>query len=685
MLHMPHPSTPPYEHLLSSVQERASLDGYHLAIYGREGDNRITGSEAWQACRAEGYSSLCSAVCLSSLKTSIDQASETGRPALFRCPLGLLGFVVELQHQNGQHHYLVATGVREKSLDLYRIEAISKAEGMNPFALLEHLQELPVVTEQEVSSAAQRVQALAVLPAEGTERTPGDADLRDRLKLALHVSEELDSCASPQEVFDLLSEAIGIMLDAPGISAVIPSDNGSTFTLQELWGESAPTSVKADLLYRFSPPGSTPPVPLQEDVLRKLLPSSQVHTATYLPLSTGGTTFGAMIVQGGEVAGDDLLLMGIMIGRAALRLAMLQREEEFTRKTSRSERLLGMISTLALSDGEAFHDIVLQTAAELVEASSGSFMLFAEDREVLRIKSALGLNPQLLKVMDVKPGSGIAGKVALNGTPLVVNDIEKDPRVASPNRPRFKTKSFMSLPFLHRGQVLGVLNLADKKNEGIFVEEDLALLTPFTNHVASMLRRNDYQEKVEMLERLSITDPLTDLYNRRFLERRMDEEINRSMRNQQHMTVMLIDIDYFKTYNDICGHVAGDKALRKIARVLRGSVREMDVVTRYGGEEFCVLLPGTSKRESIFVAERIRRDVEAELFQGEEHLPFGRLTASIGIASFPHDGNNPTTLVNAADIALYEAKSGGRNRIVMLNGTKQEENKEAPRISLMKK
>jgi diguanylate cyclase (GGDEF)-like protein len=126
---------------------------------------------------------------------------------------------------------------------------------------------------------------------------------------------------------------------------------------------------------------------------------------------------------------------------------------------------------------------------------------------------------------------------------------------------------------------------------------------------------------------------------------------------------MMLDLDHFKAYNDQCGHIAGDHALKKVALLLKKSAREMDIVTRYGGEEFCLLLPNTGKEEALFVAERIRRTIETEIFPGETALPTGRLTTSIGVACYPDDGEKFETLVNAADIALYQAKSKGRNRL----------------------
>lgn len=477
------------------------------------------------------------------------------------------------------------------------------------------------------------------------------------------------------------------MYDVPAIAAATCDVDDVSFSLEGGWGYTVPSDrIRAELLQRHFPPEQPAGIVLREESLKDIFPLTTARVATCQPLVGDGELHGVVLLLEKEFEREESYLIELLAGRASARLSRLRREEEFSRKTMTSSRLLSMISTLALTDGQEMHDLVLKMASELVNASCGSLMLLDHEQELLHIKSAIGMNPHLLKVMSIKVGTGIAGKVAASGNPLLVNDIEKDERVASPNRPRFKTKSFVSMPLVHRGRIWGVLNLSDKKNNGIFTDADLDLLSPFVNHISAIVQRSRDEQKVEMLERLSITDPLTELYNRRFLERRMEEEINRSKRSGINLTVMLIDLDYFKAYNDICGHIAGDRALKKAAKVLRASVREMDVVTRYGGEEFCVLLPGTSKRESVFVAERIRHDIEAEMFQGEEHLPLGRLTTSIGISSFPEDGANSTAVIHAADIALYEAKSNGRNRIVIFNSSSHTESSDAfPKMTLMKK
>jgi diguanylate cyclase (GGDEF)-like protein len=266
--------------------------------------------------------------------------------------------------------------------------------------------------------------------------------------------------------------------------------------------------------------------------------------------------------------------------------------------------------------------------------------------------------------MSVPLGEGIAGRVARSDSPLLVNDIEQDSRVATPNRPRFRTKSFISMPLRNRERLIGVLNLADRQDGHCFTEANLSLVHSFASQAILLLDRVGVAEQIEQLEKLSVTDPLTGLYNRRFLEVRLEEEINRCQRHGKPFSLILADLDNFKYYNDICGHLAGDKALRKAALALRRAARDMDVVTRYGGEEFCLILPVTGKKESFFVAERLRRTIESDSFPGETNLPLGRLTISLGIATYPDDGTTMNNLLAAADISLYQAKELGRNRSV---------------------
>ncbi len=194
-------------------------------------------------------------------------------------------------------------------------------------------------------------------------------------------------------------------------------------------------------------------------------------------------------------------------------------------------------------------------------------------------------------------------------------------------------------------------------------------LTRAFNTLVLRLRERESQAE---LERLSITDALTGLYNRRHLMGTLVSEAQRSRRLRRPFSVLLADADHFKQYNDTHGHPAGDAALVKIADILRRTTRAVDCVARYGGEEFLVVLLETTVATATVVAERIRARVAGEAFSG------GQMTMSIGVAECPTHGDTPEELIASADAALYEAKGAGRDRVVAAGG-KPEREKEKPR------
>ena len=192
-------------------------------------------------------------------------------------------------------------------------------------------------------------------------------------------------------------------------------------------------------------------------------------------------------------------------------------------------------------------------------------------------------------------------------------------------------------------------------------------LTYVFNHMVGRLRQSrqdlaDVNETLrrqnEELERLSSSDSLTGLSNRRILTQRLSEELLRAQRHSHSFTVLMLDVDHFKKYNDAHGHPAGDEVLKKVANILRNCTRAGDCTARSGGEEFAVLLSGKGGDTALQLAERIRERVAAEEFVG------GKVTISGGIAEFPHHGHTAEAVISSADEALYEAKRQGRNRVV---------------------
>ncbi len=173
-----------------------------------------------------------------------------------------------------------------------------------------------------------------------------------------------------------------------------------------------------------------------------------------------------------------------------------------------------------------------------------------------------------------------------------------------------------------------------------------------------------YVTKLRLTEHAADIDSLTGALNKRRLQQRLGDEVHHAERESQPLSLLLLDIDHFKNYNDTNGHLEGDDVLRRIGQILRASVREDDAVARYGGEEFVVLYPAATKAQALKLAESLRKAVESAEFAQGAKQPLGRVTISGGVATFPEDSRSSVDLIRAADQALYEAKAAGRNRIV---------------------
>src|SRR6185436_17201824 len=260
----------------------------------------------------------------------------------------------------------------------------------------------------------------------------------------------------------------------------------------------------------------------------------------------------------------------------------------------------------------------------------------------------------------IRMGEGIAGSVFSEGRPLVAT-IDALGRAPVTER-RYKTTSFISYPIAIGQRKIGVLNVADKIGGGVYDDADLNIIELVAPQIALALERAAWQHRANQFQLMSITDPLTGLHNRRYMEARLAEELNRSKRYDQPMSFMMIDIDDFKHYNDRNGHQAGDRALEMTAQVLKSTLRKVDVASRYGGEEFSILLPQATLKEAGAIADRLRRQIMATKSPHGEDQPLGAVTVSIGLAAFSPSLESAEAIVRAADRALYHAKSHGKNR-----------------------
>lgn len=322
---------------------------------------------------------------------------------------------------------------------------------------------------------------------------------------------------------------------------------------------------------------------------------------------------------------------------------------------------------LEFDQPEALYSSIVDTAVRISKAERGSLMLAEGGEGDLSVKAVHGVNKWLFTDMKIRAGEGIAGKVFQDSVPVISKDIEKEFSIQ--NRPIYKTSSFMSIPLRVGDETIGVLNISDKITGEVFLEEDLALIHHFANYASIALKGSNYYNLAENMKELSLTDSLTNLYNRRYFQERLDEEIDRSERHNLKLSLCIIDIDDFKLFNDTEGHPAGDDILIRFSRLIHESLRTIDVLARIGGEEFAVIMPQTDTDEAFFVAERIRNTVKHKLERTWNQCQKEQMTVSIGISTFPANGTEVKRLISNADKAMYRAKMHGKDKTFAWDGT----------------
>ncbi len=363
----------------------------------------------------------------------------------------------------------------------------------------------------------------------------------------------------------------------------------------------------------------------------------------------------------GPVRGKNVLTRGLVgLGHDITRRKEAEAKLELLRKNlqiekQKLEQVLDISQEIS-SILELNHliDFIPEGATRLLEAKRCSLMFLDNESKELRIVSAIGLENSVVQNTRVRFGDPVAGHVARTGQPLLVKNIETDPRIDITNRFRYQNKSFIIVPILLHNKVVGVVNVSEKKdqNHPEFNEIDLKILTMVVHQAAiSIENAYYYREK----KRLSDTDPMTGLYNHRYFIQRLQEEISRSNRKNFPLSLMMLDLDGFKDFNDSFGHLEGDRLLQNISAIIRNSLREFDIACRYGGDEFVVILPETEISQAESVARRIKIAVSEMDAKSE-------VTVSIGLAE-RKEGDGSNDVILKADRALYQSKSEGRNTI----------------------
>jgi diguanylate cyclase (GGDEF)-like protein len=283
-------------------------------------------------------------------------------------------------------------------------------------------------------------------------------------------------------------------------------------------------------------------------------------------------------------------------------------------------------------DFEQVGQIVLETLSKVIDLPGSGLFIIDKGRDKTVFSASFGLAPGIAKHTSSTYG---------------------------PDTQIHGEEMFACMTLMDRGGLMVVFCASGERLERLSAEDRL-VLTSVANELAVAVENS---ELYKLTRRLATTDELTGLYNYRYLLERAEDEIGRAKRFGRSLSLLMIDADEFKLYNDTNGHVAGDRALAELAAVMRGAVRDIDVVCRYGGEEFAILLPETDGEGAYVVAEKVREAIAGHVFKNGEDERTERLTVSIGLSTYPGTASDREGLLRRADDALYVVKRSGRNRV----------------------
>lgn len=345
----------------------------------------------------------------------------------------------------------------------------------------------------------------------------------------------------------------------------------------------------------------------------------------------------------------------ILYYRSSKKIRGLNLQLERERRKIRELAVLNDISSLLYKDldEKSVIETIVDKAKELIR-SEISAMLLIENKKVSVFYTSIG-DSTACKT----EATGILSKVLREGIPLRINDKEalSGFKGLPANHP-VHIQNILIVPLLLREVIIGEIILCNRTGHEGFTEEDEDVLLNFSFHAAFALEKARLHQEVRQLATI---DGLTGLYNHRAFQERIETEIDRARRFGSKVSLLMMDIDFFKKLNDTYGHSTGDEVLRRIGCKIVDNIRNIDFAARYGGEEFAVVLPDTPVEGARVTAERIRESVrDYRINLGEKLIS---VTVSIGVATFPDNASSRVELIEKADAALYKAKKEGRDRV----------------------
>jgi len=646
------------EHWQDHFTTLSDTFGFSLSIYSSSGDQILAPQGAAPVCRSFRVSSpefitRCKPHCY----PLIMKVLQTGKPEVFKCHAGITSFALPIEY------------LAERAVIL----------GQGSFSSYEDFREsMNLVDPAELDTIAIPTPLLFTSEHDAWKVCRYVSDFVQRLAKNSQETVALrKKFESLKNVFSLWSTAAGEPLETRyqgmlyNLSTMLDIELITIFTLDQqrgvyigLYGLSKGGAQTASLS-----------ISAQDAVVQELQSGKPFVRAggpagtgarIYFPIMTNAHLGGMLSIGDRVLKESDKQIISGFCRQTALFIENHHLHKDLYRKFDRLAAVSELTKKItSIQNYETLLRTILDKSAELLTAEQGSLMLLDHETDDLLLHVKKGLIDGVEEKLRITRGEGIAGKVAECGEAMLVENVENDPRTNQRNRQHYKTHSFISVPLKIDDRVIGVLNLSDKVTGGVFDQEDLHLIQSFATHAAVVMERNVFFNTSERLKKLTITDSLTGLLNRRYLYERLKDEVARSERHGHVLSLLMLDLDGFKYCNDTFGHLLGDRTLKAVAETLLSTVRSMDVVARVGGDEFMVILPETSEVLAIDIAERLRSNVAKQVVLPEDaaHPLLCTLTASIGIVCYPTHGKTLELLLEHVDKALYRAKNLGKNKV----------------------
>jgi diguanylate cyclase (GGDEF)-like protein len=349
--------------------------------------------------------------------------------------------------------------------------------------------------------------------------------------------------------------------------------------------------------------------------------------------------------------GAVLLFLGAyMAGTISSQYHRLLLAERKARQQAEILQQMGVVLSSTLEQ-EQLLSMVLKYLMKLVPCDSSTIMLIQGNKaRVVATRGELNSSHILPEEINL-PGDSLFQEVVEGHGYLLIHDVAGDPRLDYLEG-MDAMHSCICVPLVAHSCTIGLLTLGSAQ-PGYYTDREATLVQSFAGHVALAL---DNARLYREMRHSAHTDGLTGLYNRRYMYQELERELARSRRYGHPLSLLICDLDNFKKYNDQYGHLAGDDLLRELGEMMKNYIRKSDTAFRYGGEEFAILLPHTDQHSALILAERLREAVSSKNFLIREKLQIGHITLSVGVASYPEDAVELDSLINLADMALYEAK-----------------------------